>query len=56
MSADEARELGGLLAQLDAYASEAGDRESAPGVDPGVLQNVVRKGEELLARLGNDDA
>jgi hypothetical protein len=54
LSAAETRELDQLLAQLEAHAAETSGSESARRIPASALQNVVRKGEELLGKLGND--
>jgi hypothetical protein len=54
LSSAQVRELGALLEQLDDLAGEAGGGEPRRQIRMSELRNVVRKGEELLAKLGND--
>lgn len=54
LSGAEVKALEGLLDELDALAAQGGVGEAKRRIRVSELRNVVRKGEELLARLGND--
>jgi hypothetical protein len=51
---DGQKELADLLAQLDALASKSEHDDGVPHVRMSDLGNVVRRGEALLARIGDD--
>jgi hypothetical protein len=55
LSASDARELDTLLEDLDTLASEASADDGKRRIQPEELRNMVRKGEELLRKLGSDD-
>jgi hypothetical protein len=54
LASQEVRALEGLLDELDALAAQGGVGEARRRIRVSELRNVVRKGEELLAKLGND--
>jgi hypothetical protein len=53
---NDLRELGELLSRLDRLASEQDAEEKKTRIGVSELGNVVRKGEELLGRVGNIQA
>ncbi len=54
LSQAEVQALSDLLDELDALAAQGGVGEPKRRIRVSELRNVVRKGEELLAKLGND--
>ncbi|MFT3922375.1 MAG: hypothetical protein QM778_07570 [Myxococcales bacterium] len=54
LSASDVQAFGNLLDELESLAAQGGVGESKRRIRVSELRNVVRKGEELLAKLGND--